>query len=252
VNNELVFKELLNQAVRKARCNHNYISEDEIKECFQTLQLGEDKISILYDYLRNTGIKIGSYETAEENEELDEKDVSFLEMYLEELKQLPKHTEVESLQLVREVLQGNAESKQYVINDYLSEVVDIAKLYAGQGVSLEDLIGEGNIGLMMGIELLPCIEKPEEAAGHLGKMIMDAMDSAIATENEEMDFDRKILDKIERISTRAQELSEDLRREVTTEELAKEMDIEETEILEAMEITGNAIEGISVRSNSKE
>ncbi|MDD3413892.1 MAG: sigma-70 domain-containing protein [Lachnospiraceae bacterium] len=244
MNNEVLFKELLDQAVRKARCNHNYISEDEIKECFQTLQLSEDKISIIYDYLRNTGIKIGTFDAAEEDEELDEKDDSFLEMYLEELKLLPKHTEEESLQFVKEVLQGNSESKQHVINDYLSEVVDIAKLYAGQGVSIEDLIGEGNIGLMMGIELLPCIETPEEAAGHLGKMIMDAMDAAISSENEDIEFDRKILEKIERISAKAQELSEDLRREVTAEELAKEMDIEETEILEAMEITGNAIEGI--------
>ena len=244
MNNEVLFKELLDQAVRKARCNHNYISEDEIKECFQTLQLAEDKIAIIYDYLKNTGIKIGSFDAAEEDEELDETDVSFLEMYLEELKQLPKHTEEESLQFVKEVLKGNLESKQCVINDYLSEVVDIAKLYAGQGVSIEDLIGEGNIGLMMGIELLSCIETPEEAAGHLGKMIMDAMDAAIASENEDMEFDRKILGKIERISAKAQELSEDLRREVTAEELAKEMDIEESEILEAMEITGNAIEGI--------
>ena len=58
---------------------------------------------------------------------------------------------------------GDEEAKHELANSYLPKVVEIAKLYTGQGVPLEDLIGEGNIGLMMGLELLSCVESVDEA-----------------------------------------------------------------------------------------
>ena len=51
--------------------------------------------------------------------------------------------------------------------------------HAGQGVFLEDLIGEGNVALTMGVTMLGSLEEPSEAEGMLAKMMMDAMEEYI-------------------------------------------------------------------------
>ncbi len=242
---EELFREHLEKTVRAARCNHNYITEDEIRDNFGAMTLKEKEFRMISEYLVTMGIKIGIYEESSEQEcNLDREDISFLQMYLDDLKELPKHSEEEKKSIVIEAMKGDEKSREALIQMYLPEVVDIAKLYVGQGVTLEDLISEGNVGLMLGIEILNCVETPEEVMGHLGKMIMDAMDAAISDGNEMLVFEQKYLEKIEEISKKAKELSEDLRQDVTPEEVAKEMNLPVEDILEAMELTGDAIEGI--------
>lgn len=244
------FKECLSKVVRKARMNHNCITEEEIAEAFSGT-LSPEQLLLVEEYLKNTGIKTGAYDEENANEEmmLEGRDVSFLQMYLDELELLPRRTEEEMTVYKKAALEGEEYAKKELVNAYLPKVVEIAKLYTGQGLTLEDLIGEGNIGLMMGIELLSCLEREEEIEGHLGKMVMDAMDSAIAEGNEEMEFDRQMIEKIEEIAAKAKELSEDLRHDVTVEELAAEAEIEAEEIRQALKLTGNRIEGIAVEEN---
>ena len=105
---------------------------------------------------------------------------------------------------------------------YLPKVVEIAKLYAGQGVFVEDLIGEGNVALSMGVTMLGCLEKKEEAEGMLMKMVMDAMEDFISDSMEETQKDNKVLKKVNQVAEKARELSEELRRKVTVEELCTE------------------------------
>lgn len=248
MNKEEIFRDNLEKIVRAGRCNHNYVSEEKIKEQFREDSLNETQLQMVEEYLGTMGIKIGIYAEAEETEqEFNAEDVSFLQMYLDELEQLPKHNEEERKQIILGAMKGDEKSRQDLINDYLPEVVDIAKLYVDQGVSLEDLISEGNVGLMLGIEILSCVETVDEVMGHLGKMIMDSMDAAIARGNDEREFDRKCLERIEQISLKAKELSGELRQEITAEELAREMNIPIEDILEAMELTGDGIEGIAKR-----
>lgn len=129
-----------------------------------------------------------------------------------------------------------------MINLFLPQVVDIAKLYSGQGVLLEDLIGEGNVALAAGVEMLGCLEAPEEVEGMLGKMIMDAMENYIAENSEAKKADMQVVDKVNRISDQAKELAESLQRKITVEELAAETGIDEEEIKEAIKFSGNKIE----------
>ena len=129
-----------------------------------------------------------------------------------------------------------------IINFFLPQVVDIAKLYSGQGVLLEDLIGEGNVALATGVEMLGCLEDPEEVDGMLGKMIMDAMEDYISENTEAKKADLKVVDKVNHISDQAKELAESLQRKITIEELAEETGIDEEEIREAIKFSGNKIE----------
>ena len=124
----------------------------------------------------------------------------------------------------------------------MPQVVDIAKLYSGQGVLLEDLIGEGNVALATGVEMLGCLEDPEEVDGMLGKMIMDAMEDYIAENTEAKKADMQVVDKVNNISDQAKELAESMQRKITVEELAAETGINEEEIREAIKFSGNKIE----------
>ena len=125
-----------------------------------------------------------------------------------------------------------------------AKVVEIAKLYSGQGVFLEDLIGEGNVALTIGVTMLGCLEHAKEAEGMLGKMIMDAMEDYINENMAEEDKDKKVLSKVKKVARKAKELSEELRRKVTVEELSAETGMSENAIREAMQLSGYTIEEI--------
>ena len=120
----------------------------------------------------------------------------------------------------------------------------IAKLYAGQGVFLEDLIGEGNVALTIGVSMLGSQENAQEALGLLGKMIMDAMESYIRENTDAKKLDAKVADKVNLVADKARELSEELRRNVTVQELAEESGLSESAIRDAIRMSGFKIEGI--------
>lgn len=244
---EKIFRERLSDMVRKARINHNHITEEEIGASFEEALMPE-QLALVKEYLKSLGMKFGSFGEDEEEPLLDRQDGSYLQMYLDELSGLRKYSDEELLTIKRAALEGDEAAKAEIANDYLPKVVDIAKLYTGQGVTLEDLIGEGNIGLMMGIELLSCLESVEEIEGHLGKMVMDAMDSAVAKGDEDKEFGRQMLERVEMVASKAKELSELLRRDVTAAELAAESELAEQEIRHALAVTGNKIEGIMVET----
>ena len=122
--------------------------------------------------------------------------------------------------------------------------VEISKLYTGQGVFLEDLIGEGNVALSMGVTMLGCLEHAREAEGMLIKMIMDAMESIIDETLQETDKDKRVVERVNKVADKAKELAEELHRKVTVDELAEETGMSKKAIQDAMRMSGFAIEDI--------
>ncbi|MBO7338813.1 MAG: hypothetical protein J6U66_01955, partial [Lachnospiraceae bacterium] len=141
---------------------------------------------------------------------------------------------------------GDADAQTRLTEIYLKEVPQIAKLYAGQGVYLEDLIGEGNVALAIGVSMLGSQESAQEALGLLGKMIMDAMESYIRENTDAKKLDAKVADKVNLVADKARELSEELRRNVTVQELAEESGLSENAIRDAIRMSGFKIEGIDL------
>ena len=190
--------------------------------------------------MKTKNIGIGEPVDVEEN--LSSEDKNYLEEYMESLQELPKLSDGEKRAYAMAAMAGDANGKLNMINAFLPQVVDIAKLYSGQGALLEDLIGEGNVALATGVEMLGCLEEPDEVDGMLGKMIMDAMEDYIAENTEAKKVDMQIADKVNHISDLAKELAESLQRKITVEELAEETGIDVDEISEAVKLSGNKIE----------
>ena len=240
MNQELAFAKKLEEIRKLAKEQGNMLSEEQVEKAFAEIDISREQLEPVFAYLKSKNIGIG--EPVDMEEALSEEDKDYLTEYLEALKELPQLSDGEKRAYTMAAMAGDVKGKEQIINMFLPQVVDIAKLYSGQGVLLEDLIGEGNVALATGVEMLGCLEDPEEAEGMLGKMIMDAMEDYISENAEAKKRDLQVVEKVNHISDLAKELAESLQRKITVEELALETGLKEEEILEAIKFSGNKIE----------
>lgn len=240
MNKELEFAKKLEVVRKLAKAQGNMLSKEQVEEAFGEIDITGAQLEPVFAYLKTKNIGIGEPMNIEEI--LTPEDKDYLTEYVESLKELPVFSDGEKRAYAMSAMAGEADGKLNMINLFLPQVVDIAKLYSGQGVLLEDLIGEGNVALATGVEMLGCLEDPEEVDGMLGKMIMDAMEDYIAENTEAKKADMQVVDKVNNISDQAKELAESLQRKITVEELAAETGINEEEIREAIKFSGNKIE----------
>lgn len=245
MNQEIQFGKKLEEVKKKARANQNYITKTEVEEAFSALSLSDDQMELVYDYLRQN--KIGVDEPADADAFLQEEERNYLDSYLEALQAIPEVTEGEREAIMLSAMAGDANAAKRLTELMLPEVAQIAKLYTGQGVSLEDLIGEGNVALSVGVTMLGALEHADEAQGMLGKMMMDAMEDCIAASEAEEKSDQKIADKVNKVADAANALQEELRRKVTVEELMEESGLSRKAIEDAIRISGGRIESITMK-----
>ena len=242
MNRELQFAQTLEEVKKKAKEQGNCISEEQVKESFSALSLTEEQFRMVYDYLKQHKIGIG--EPVNPDDYLSEEEADYLDAYFEQLKEFPEVSDGEKEAITLSAMAGDSDAQNRLIQIFLPQVAEIAKLYAGQGVFLEDLIGEGNIALTVGVTMLGALEHASEAQGMLGKMIMDAMEDFIAEDAAEAKKDRQLADKVNLVADKANELADDLHRKVTVEELMQETGMSRKSILDAIRISGDKIESI--------
>ncbi len=247
MDKELLFAKALEKMRKTAKEQGNCISEEQVREHFAELSLNEDQLRLVFDYLEKHRIGIGAPVDADDY--LSEEEKNYLQIYLDEIAGLPEYSEGELKAFTISAMAGEAFAVQKIIEAYLRNVADIAKLYTGQGVLLEDLIGEGNVALSLGAGMLGSLESPEEAEGMLAKMIMDGMEELIERNLSNGKADQKIADKVNRVADKARELAGDLRRKVTPEELAGESGLSLKAIQDAMRVSGYKIEDIDYAEN---
>ncbi len=242
MNQEVLFAQTLEQIRKTAKEQGNCISKEQVEEAFAALNLDEEKLNLVFDYLKQHKVGIG--EPVNLDDYLSEEEVDYLEGYLKQMEELPAAASGEQEAVTLSAMAGDTDAQNRLIQIFLPNVVEIAKLYTGQGVLLEDLIGEGNVALAMGVTMLGALENASEAQGMLGKMIMDAMEEYIAENADEVEKDRKIADKVNKVADKANELAQDLKRKVTVEELMSETGMSRKSIIDAMRISADKIEAI--------
>lgn len=240
MDKELQFAKTLQKVKELAKLSGNTISKAEIDEQFGELQMSEEQMKLVYEYLEKANIGIDK--EVDTDALLTTEDTGYLQFYLEELKELPVVSEGEKEATILSAMAGDDAAQAKLIQILLPQVIDLAKLYAGQGVLLEDLIGEGNVALTIGVTMLGCFENAGEAQSAIAKMVMDAMEELIVAYVAEDEVDQKIAERVNTISDKAKELAESLGRKVTKEELANETEIDLEDISEAIRFSGGQIE----------
>ncbi len=247
---EKAFAAALHDLVKLARSQGNVVSEDQIKEFFNDILLDNGQLDLIKEYLKQN--KIGINHLVDPEEYLTEEDVHYLDIYLLELKLLEQCTKEQREDIMKLAMKGNVQAQEKLIVAYLPEVVEISKLYAGQGVLVEDLIGEGNVALTLGVKMLECAEDVKEAEGILIKIVMDAMEKHINEYQESDDEDKKMVGKINKIADLSKEMAENIGRKITIEEFVQESDYTVQEVLEAIKITAHGMEYIEDEENAME
>ncbi len=255
MKDEQTFRKLMIQVRALAKKQEECISKEKIGELFCDMELTEEQLEHVFQYLLEEKVTIVDDEKAYEDylqsmELADEKtkqsavDSAYLKMYLDELEELEKIDRTERLKRVANALAAKDSIMQVLPTLYLREVVDIARLYAGQGVVLEDLIGEGNVALLLGAKMADCCESEAEVEELLIKMVMDAMEALILEKSTDDNLNMQVLERVNNLNEKAEELAEELGRKVTSAELVKELDMDQDELEKTIQLSGDTIEFI--------
>ena len=223
------------------------IRKEQVEETLRDagISLGDTQLRLVYDYLKTKKIGIG--EPADPFEYLTRQEVDYLEAYLEETRALADVSEGEKEAIALSAMAKDPDAKRRLIEIFLPQVAEIAKLYAGQGVYLDDLIGEGNVALTMAVEMLDCAENAQAAFGNIASMIMEAMETYIADNASEKKTGDRLAQEANDVLEKAKELAEELGRKVTVAELAEESGMTQEKIREAVRITADNIDYLDAK-----
>lgn len=204
---------LLQKTLKEARENGGRISRDEISEIFSGLSLDRSQLEQVEGYLKAHKIVVGTQ--AGDVDALPEVERDFLTSYMEMLDNIPELSDSVLEALKISAMAGEHSAQKELSEQMLRDVVDIARLYAGQGVSIEELIGAGNEALVTGVRLLGHLDSPQDVDGEIGRRIMDSMEDLIAAMLDDNAMDRKMEDMVNLVADKAHELAEELGRKVT-------------------------------------
>ncbi|MEN9818169.1 MAG: hypothetical protein RLZ32_2049 [Gemmatimonadota bacterium] len=163
-------------------------------------------------------------------------DEGSLDLYLREISASPLISREEEAELARRIRQGDEEALDKLVRSNLRFVVSVAKKYQNQGVSLADLINEGNLGLIR------AAHKFDETKGikfisYAVWWIRQAILQGLAEQSRLVRVPLNRAGTLHRIGKRASLLLQELGREATHAEIAEGMDISEEEVAKTMAIT---------------
>jgi RNA polymerase primary sigma factor len=145
-----------------------------------------------------------------------------LQLYLREIGQVKLLTPKEEIELARRIQRGDKHAREHMIKANLRLVVKIARDYDGLGLPLLDLINEGNIGLMKGVERFDP-KKGAKLSTYASWWIRQSIKRALANQSKTIRLPVHVVDKMAHMRRAEMKLRETLDREPTDEELAEEL-----------------------------
>jgi len=156
-------------------------------------------------------------------------------MYLKEIGRVPLLTAEEEVELAKRIEAGDEEAKRKLAEANLRLVVSIAKRYVGRGMLFLDLIQEGNLGLIKAVEKYDW-RKGYKFSTYATWWIRQAITRAIADQARTIRIPVHMVETINKLIRVQRQLVQQLGREPTAEEIAREMGIEEDRVREIMKI----------------
>jgi RNA polymerase primary sigma factor len=156
-------------------------------------------------------------------------------LYLREIGKIPLLSSEEELALAQRVVAGDKRAKDQMAEANMRLVVSIAKRYVGRGLDLLDLIQEGNTGLLRAVEKFDP-DKGFKFSTYATWWIRQAITRAIADQARTIRIPVHMVETINKLLRTQRRLTQELNREPTNEEIAKEMEIEVDKVEHIMKI----------------
>ena len=145
-----------------------------------------------------------------------------LKIYLNEIGQIPLLSEEEERDLGCKSASGDEDARRKLEEGNLRLVVSLAKHYTGRGITLMDLIQEGNIGLMHAAEKYD-YTKENRFSTYASWWIKEAMQRAIDQQSREIRVPVHVAENMKKVQKISKDLQQKFGREATPEEIAAEM-----------------------------
>ena len=269
------FANRLADLVAQAQISGNKVHVSDIKEFFEDLELDDAQFDHIFAYLTASHITIEGFETKEEieaevkkyenaaKEQLEEaarecyekksgikkknnrKDLEFhsefLNMYLEELRDIEKMTAKEEEKLIKLILSGDEKAEADYIERKLHKVVEIARGFELTEDYFKELIAEGNVGLLLGLAELKALEDEKEPIEFIESRIESAMQDFIEESLEIESTANAMVAKVNFVSDAAKKMKEINGSSPTLKELASYTNLTEAELTDIIELSGDEL-----------
>ncbi|WHE88781.1 RNA polymerase sigma factor RpoD [Lachnoanaerobaculum gingivalis] len=269
------FLQKLEELVNKGMASDMKLNIGEINDFFAGTELNADSVEQIYSYLENKGIEINENISDDINIDIDnidnidsiadddslllddddefdkdsEEDIDLsaidllegvgtedpVRMYLKEIGTVPLLTANEELELAKRKQDGDEYAKQRLIEANLRLVVSIAKRYTGRGMSFLDLVQEGNLGLIKGVEKFD-YTKGFKLSTYATWWIRQSVTRALADQARTIRVPVHMVETINKMSKVQRKLTLELGYEPSVTELANALDMTEEKVMEIMQI----------------
>ncbi len=225
-----------------------FVTQDDILAAFPEAESNVAELDDLYLRLAEEGVDVFEVPDEEEKPSELEKELEVLtaaeevqitdpvRMYLKEIGRIPLLTGAEEVDLAQRAEKGDERAIEKLTQANLRLVVSIAKKYVGRGLTLLDLIQEGNIGLIRAVEKFDW-RKGFKFSTYATWWIRQAITRAIADQARTIRIPVHMVETINRFIRTSRKLMQELGREPTPEEIAKEMEIEPDKVREIIKVS---------------
>lgn len=236
--NQESFANAINGLKELAKAYDNVLAMADIEEELKDLNLTKEQLSAVCDYLLENKIEIADYkgENQKAKEEVveSEEDSRFLKMYMEEIAEFEDISKERVEEIFPKAVEGDEQAREELISGYLNRIVDFARIYKGQGAFMEDLIQEGNIGLLNA--LFSAKDQPgiEDVEAYLAEQICESMEASLYELETENQAEEYILKQIEEVDRHITQFEKEFQRKPDAKELAERMKKPEEEVKDIM------------------
>ena len=230
-----------------------FITYEQLAEKLKGLEIDADSLDNLYNMLIENGIEIVAEDSTDESgagkngddeplilaDEEITKDVNIndpVRMYLKEIGRISLLSPEEELKLSIQIANGDEDAKQQLAESNLRLVVSIAKRYVGRGLLFLDLIQEGNIGLMKAVDKFD-YDKGYKFSTYATWWIRQAITRALADQARTIRVPVHMVETINKMARIQRQMTLELNREPTEEEIAKKMGISVEKVREVIKIS---------------
>ena len=232
-----------------------YITYEQLAEQLKGLDIDSDTLDELYNSLVEENIEIVSEDGSDDasGEEITQdmsvenltlsKDVKIndpVRMYLKEIGRINLLTSDEEFEYAKRAEEGDEEAKRLLAESNLRLVVSIAKRYVGRGMLFLDLIQEGNIGLMKAVDKFDPT-KGYKFSTYATWWIRQAITRAIADQARTIRVPVHMVETINKLARVQRQLTQELNREPTDEEIAKKLGITVEKVREVYKISQDPV-----------
>ena len=250
MNEQAQLKEALGALLSLASVSEGMLTMDQILDACEGIGLTDTQVEMVCAYLEMNQVKIQGFAASAEDKALfrdgaaqkDDEETgansAYFKMYLEELEGIRPYSEEEEKDLVDAMLAGDEAAKAQLIEGNLHRVVQMSQEYLGQGVLAADLVQEGNMAVILGVD---SYVPGTNFRVHMLTVIENAMLEAIREQTGSEDAGHTLAADANALMDATEALAEELEREATAEELAEYLHISKERVETLVKISLDAM-----------